>query len=234
MEQFKRAKVIILPTGESNLSINRSYKERGIGVEVGKPYLTYCKTFKYYSSVTDNSCNPQHLYIISNDEIKEGDWVTDGTEIWKAEKGYSNQERIKKIIATTDTSLKTTIAPYIFPEGGVCASKDFYLPQLSQQFIKKFIEEYNKGNIITDVLVEYKTLYSPDNIHWCSQLNNNWEQGCSKIILNINQDNTINIQLPKNSWNREEVIELCNKAANLMVEKLGQVSLPNWWIEKNL
>ena len=31
----------------------------------------------------------------------------------------------------------------------------------------------------------------------------------------------------KDYKSREEVIKLCNKAVNLMVEKLGQVSLPN-------
>ena len=48
----------------------------------------------------------------------------------------------EKIIATTDISLV----------------KEYNLPQPSQQFIQKYIEEYNRGNIITDVLVEYELI----------------------------------------------------------------------------
>ena len=66
----------------------------------------------------------------------------------KIETGY------REVLATTDTSLyihqKET--PYL-PE------RVFHLPQPSKQFIEKYIEEYNKGAVITDVLVEYETLY---------------------------------------------------------------------------
>lgn len=94
----------------------------------------------------------QHLYFTSDEEIKEGDWyiddcngirqsVTSDKEYWEVRKDY------KKIIACTNNSLK-------FGEDvpGIITFKS--LPQPSQQFIEKYIEEYNKGNIITEVLVE--------------------------------------------------------------------------------
>ena len=66
----------------------------------------------------------------------------------KTETGY------REVLATTDTYLyihqKETIS---LPE------RVFYLPQPSEQFIQKYIEEYNKGNIIEDVLVEYGIIY---------------------------------------------------------------------------
>ena len=89
----------------------------------------------------------QHLYIVSNEEIKKGDWYV---IVQDSKKGYQvatkpasieevslqNKFNCKKIVASTDKSLS--------------------LPQPSQAFIEKYIEEYNKGNVITNVLVEYE------------------------------------------------------------------------------
>ena len=113
-----------------------------------------------------------------------------------------------KIIATTDTSLG--------------------LPQLPQQFIYDYIAEYNKGNVITEVTVEYKTeeycLPMP-NIHVKQY----------REILKINSDSTINIKPIKNTWNREEVVELINKFNNIMSDdqQLTQFGLDKW-LEENL
>ena len=110
----------------------------------------------------------------------------------KTETGY------REVLATTDTSLN--------------------LPQPSQQFIEKFVEEYNCNNIITDVLVEYN--YNPD-------LDNNWDLTKTNDIFKFNtkkefndyvnsvktnpKDNTITIKKVKDSYSREEVIEFGNK-----------------------
>jgi hypothetical protein len=95
----------------------------------------------------------QHLYILSDDEIKEGDWclfkqiIGSEYKLCKITYKFGNQltsllengnkqeeasQYYKKIIATTDESLG--------------------LPQPSQSFIEKFVEEYNKGNVITEVI----------------------------------------------------------------------------------
>lgn len=80
-------------------------------------------------------CIVQHLYILSDDEIKEGDWyLLDDNTINKASANlnmdwYKNHE--KKIIASTDSSLE--------------------LPRPSNEFKKKYCE---KGDI-NEVLVEY-------------------------------------------------------------------------------
>lgn len=93
---------------------------------------------------------PQHLYILSDEEIKEGDWflmngcierqckfienylIVDTTE------GRHHYSVCKKIITSTDKSLN--------------------LPEPSTSFIQKYIEEYNKGNKIEDIMVEYINL----------------------------------------------------------------------------
>ena len=79
----------------------------------------------------------------------------------------------EKIIATTDISLV----------------KEYNLPQPSQQFIQKYIEEYNKGNIITDVLVEYESDF---NSCFCTKdiCNGN---NCPKKLKVNPKDNSLNI-----------------------------------------
>ena len=103
-----------------------------------------------------------YLYLLSDDEIKEGDWCLQfhktNTNIPINVVKYKNYGEgnyyFKKIIATTDSSLE------IFDKelsNRHSVKVNILLPQLSKQFIEKYIEEYNKGNVITDVLVEYES-----------------------------------------------------------------------------
>lgn len=111
---------------------------------------------------------PYHLYITDDSVIKEGDWcyhfeisqeytiIKDGIKSkslhpaqgvfqWK---NTENEwyKKAKKIIATTDESLvlnnNTPFAKL--------------LPNISQDFLKVYVEEYNKGNKIEKVLVEFE------------------------------------------------------------------------------
>ena len=98
----------------------------------------------------------------------------------------------EKIIATTDISLV----------------KEYNLPEPSQSFIQKYIEEYNRGNIITDVLVEYDSHPTIGKI-----IDNIAYTGMDIEFLKINpKNNTITIKKAKDSYTREEVIELCRQA----------------------
>ena len=141
---------------------------------------------------------PNYLYIISDDEIKEGDYYILSTNkplIVLKSTGDGDYFNCNKIIATTDTSLKIEIDGNrgdLLPD----VSFDINLPQPSQQFIEKYIEEYNKGNVITDVLVEYE--------EWCNcngsikMLKHLRTTKCDKCIeweeLKINpKDNSLNI-----------------------------------------
>lgn len=137
----------------------------------------------------------QHLYIVSDEEIKLFDWIYNIKEniieqitskvslTFVLEENKENQT-FKKIIATTDTSLG--------------------IPQPSQGFIEKYIKEYNKGNIITDILVEYETVFLPIDAYPSQQ----------KHVkqLKASKGNTITIHPIKDSWTREEVEELCRKS----------------------
>jgi hypothetical protein len=231
MNQFKRMQVTMLPTED----ITSFYKW-------GARLYHNCLKKSHVNTKSDS----QHLYITSDDEIKQDDFILTFTHAygWNIERikevrgttyvSVRNEQLLKesikgKIIATTDTPLRSF-------EGIVCTYLDFSLPQPSPQFIEKFIEEYNKGNVIKDVLVEYEQDYTNRNCgtcnlgtdgtcelklekKCCSNTNNDikhadyWiscldEEEDSEIYkIKINpKDNTITIKKLKDTWNREEVV----------------------------
>lgn len=207
MSTFKKTKVVMLPTNEK------------ASLKLGQNRLLVNNTFGYDSHFTN-----QHLYILSDEEIKEGDWFVgfaDGSikpfvmqadestiEInnWQLnKKGYSSN---KKIIATTDES---------FYGGELCL-----FPKPSQSFIEKFVEEYNKENVITEVMVEYEPIGAYSNPKYDSDYR-----------LKINpKDNTITIRKVKDSWNRGEVEEKIRQGVYVILN--GSFEDFDKWIEENL
>ena len=218
MSTFKKCKVVMLPTNQKS----RLFKAGG--------------SLHYLSHAVDDGegwRSPQHLYIISDDEITSKKllntndyyYIRNHYNEWYVGKFNgvsfdfinndgnfdSNLFVCKKIIATTDVSLG--------------------LPQPSQQFIQKYIEEYNKGNVITDVLVEYNDTSK-----------NEFPAFGSPVWLKINpKDNTITIKKVKDSYTREEVIVLCHKHLLMVLMLEGLVPIGKTinneteeWIEENL
>jgi len=119
----------------------------------------------------------------------------------------------KKVIATTDFKCVVNI-------GGDT------LPKPSQSFIDKYITEYNKGNIITDIMVEYETIFiGLDGIS---------KERLYRDILKVNlKDNTISIKRSKESWNRREVEQLIRhfdmtKGRDITTKEFDE------WIQDNL
>ena len=163
------------------------------------------------------------IYILSDDEIKEGDWCLDTVNnILFISDGNSKLHKStdKKIIATTDTSLL------------LHSDFDSYnLPQPSQQFIEKYIESYNKGEIITDVLVEYE-----ENKPY---QDNQFVVFYDDVKINP-KDNTITINKLKDSWNREELKVLFKKHEKDVIKYIngsGASATPSFndkWIKENL
>lgn len=117
-----------------------------------------------------------------------------------------NVNDCQKIIATTDTSLGIALIP--------------------QQFINYFIKQYNRGNAIKEVLVEYR--------RW-TEFNGNHSNTPTIDVLMVNPDNIINIKPIKDSWNRKEVIELLSKI-RIDLDKTMVISNESFvkWIEENL
>lgn len=154
--------------------------------------------------------NYQHLYILSDEKIKEGDWCYKKDlkgNIFK----WINTENdwykdAKKIIATNNNKISMNLGKekWIAPTNSSYDQVYIRLspfPQPSKQFIEYYIYEYNKGNIITEVEVEYE-----DNGEegWIGDNYNGEPFWNEKLELKVNPDNTINIYPIKNSWNREE------------------------------
>lgn len=251
MEQFKRAQVIMLPTN------TKTYIGKFLEDE---PYLALYNWYLKSLNIP-NQRQGQHLYIISDDEIKEKHLLN--TNDYYYIKNHYNEWYIgkfngisfdfinnngnfdsnlfvcKKIIATTDSSLKIQdITTKHIGRKVISVEGTSLLPQPSQQFITKYIEEYNKGNIITDVLVEYEVVPNPvyNGSNYFDAHNINI---VTKLKINP-KDNTITIKKIKDNYSKIEVIELLTKSMKeceeyqLFNHWSGEYRNLNKWIEENL
>lgn len=218
MEQFKRAQIIMLPTNNIFQSGLQPYSVYSKPITKGGWMLP--KSGAEARRLHQNGNQAYHLYIISDDEIKEEDWCLCGNKTllqikkqltYDNIKTANNDFECKKIIGTTDTSLTLSDQYHIYD----------ILPQPSQQFIEKYIECYNKNEVITEVLVE--CFYSSGGF---SHIQN----------IKVNpKDNTITIKKLKDSWNREEVIELLKNYRNSIIEvKPINIIYLDKWIKENL
>ena len=150
MEQFKKAKVVMLSTNETSKIGNlATYQGRSLAkvIKEGvKPINTIVQFWNLYiisdDKITSKKLlNTNDYYYIRNhyNEWYIGKFNGVSFDFINNDGNFdSNLFVCKKIIATTNASLD--------------------LPQPSKQFIEKYIEEYNKGNVITDVLVEYELI----------------------------------------------------------------------------
>ena len=233
---FKKCKVVMLSTNEKAIDGQfciGKYEEYALIDNIQMQNKLSCGT-KVMDG--DIKMSYKHLYITSDEEIKVGDWMysqMDGYPTqWDGDLSESKNPKeygYNKIISTTDKSI-TTPGYNSFDEDDIC---NCYLPQPSQQFIEKYIEEYNKGNVITDVLVEY---IDNGEEGWSGSNEDGEPIWNEKIELKVNpKGNTITIKKVKDSWNREEVIELISDWTRM---KSGlNINLPDNfdnWIETNL
>ena len=222
----KKYKVVMLPTNE-------------------KTQIYRCRTggLGYYENHTTYTVNNQgqHLNILSDDEIKEGEyWYDVVTEkiqqaknsifdCWReyvAKRGHA-----KKIIATTDQSIRDEIAKRPIEQ-------QYSMPCISNKFIKQFCEM----NGIWEVMVEYEficpicgALNPTGNKFRCGAVNCS---GVPEWKLKVNPDNTINISTIKESYSKEEVYEKLHNLMDFINHRENQVILsrPHFdnWIEDNL
>lgn len=192
---FKRANVVVLPTN----------KKASIFIDTIEPGVLIFDKNYLESNIHWKDVPHYHLYITSDDKIEEGDWWLNKDANYNniindrsLAKLANNAPSCKKIIATTDTSIKI--------KSEQAGDNTWYnpYPKPSDSFISKYIEEYNKGNIITDVMVEYdeKQRFEANKSKRINPLNGIWYE----YILKTNpKDNTITIRKIEDSWNREEI-----------------------------
>lgn len=208
---LKKRQVVMLPTNEK-----------------AELYQTVSGTKLYKlpkAEFGDNTVLTKHLYFLSDEEIKEGEWMYHSLDKRPIQRGRNSEEPTKygykKIIATTDSSLKK--GDWIHNDTMIP------LPQPSQSFLEVFMREYNKGNVIKEVMLEYEERpligkYGADG------------HTIYEDILKVNsKDNTITIKRVKESWSREEVIELINDFASDKFELTDRWKKSiDKWLEQNL
>jgi hypothetical protein len=149
----KTRQVVMLPTEKASENQLGLYRK-------GDKNLTYNLTGAEARRLKYNGYSPYHLYILSDEKIKEGDWVlTPENKILKFGQVGTYLSKDKKIIATTDSSLTPNDTKHCkLDTNGECAYCNSKLPQISESFIKAYIKAYNEGTPITEVQVEYEML----------------------------------------------------------------------------
>ena len=106
--------------------------------------------------------NYQHLYIVSDNEIKEGDWFVniqylknkEELAVWRHNGEVNPSIESKKIEATTNVSLKQCQCGKI--EHKMSCKTQWSLHQIPQSFVKEFVKSNGK---ITEVNVEIERCY---------------------------------------------------------------------------
>lgn len=225
MKNTQTMQVVMLPTEDASPIV------KFIG-NIAKGNLVYEPTL----ADRDKDEQNQNLYVVSNAEIKEGDWqytklhgVTNAKNLL-----WSKQENTRKIEATTDKSLNLICGhcgnvKIGLPTGicGICGkfrTKDL-IPQIPQSFIEAYVKAEGK---ITEINVEIEML----NIDEIRERGKGFlNQDNSKI--KTREDGTIIIH-PSKAYTREEVKNLCTKALVLQGVFATKEKLINKWIEENL
>lgn len=246
-KSYKKCDVVMLPTDKASIIALNTHNNQLI------------LATSLLQSKKEDAIQMQHLYILSDEKIKEGDWclidnnvgMRTGYQIKQClEADIPNGEytfkdddnelfttgRCEKIIATTDSDLGRYI-------GGKSITDWESLPKPSDDFIKALVKAQSK---INEVLVEYEDKgemvadtggrmlmgwYDGDN------LPRKWQ---SNFQLKVAKDNTITIKPfeEKTSWNRDELIIILNKFGNNIygeyIRNKTMLDFVHKWIEENL
>lgn len=177
----KKCQIIMLPTKEES-NIYKSRFSTGLG-------------YKDIATIYTIEDQGQHLFVLSNEEIKEGDYFYNPSTkeilfaskemiIWNSDTGQSHKGW-KKLIATTDSIYINNI--------NTCNK----LPKISKKFIENYIEKYNSMDVITDIEVEYQYyccvngIVDIKHLEFCNRIPCRDVRNAERLLINL--DNTIKI-----------------------------------------
>lgn len=138
MNEFKKCKVVMLDAKNST-GLAFSFKTNELFIPV-------------FDSLNYKECIYKHLYILSDDEIKEGDYVfeVERRRMGKVSKSEIDEKGIWNLKIETE---KYEYHPVNIPKK-IIASTDFSLGVLYLD--ENFIKQYVKANGFNEILVEYK------------------------------------------------------------------------------
>jgi hypothetical protein len=207
MRTSKQHKVVMLPTNEK-ANFACGLQPNGV--------LKYCNSINALGIG-----KPQHLYIISDDEIKEGDWFY----------GYGNKiigqavkndvinvfpdylMEYKKIITTTDNSINV----------------NYPIKEIPESFIQAYIKAYNEGKPITEVDLEILSLDEWKAINKGKP----YSDFETNTFIKTRPDNTVIVHQSK-MYSRDEVVKLCQQAyTHGLVDVDSPIDIDEW-IQDNL
>lgn len=225
----KTFKVVMLPT------------EKATGLCKDKRATNYPNLLNHHKpnfynelGTNDKWTENYHLYIISDDEIKEGDWYINTAQLpnkvlQHSKEGVEFAKRhnmiLSKIVATTDKSLSYDAKMY----GKAIEGYKQQLSQLPESFIQAYIKAYNEEHPITEVDLEMIETTFPN------------EEGIPNCFegyeIKTRPDNTVIVHESK-KYSRDEVLEFAQKYARMVTERNilnGYKLIHNHkWIEDNL
>ncbi len=232
---FKKTQVIILPTNQKTSLLLTERNELHYSTNPVKDF-----------SIINDYDRFQYLYFLSDEEIDDDNWIlidernnktqNNNNPIWKLGqvnnitnncifvKGRPyevlNPDWCKKIIASTDKFL--TIA-YTRCDGvfRTFSESSKQLPQPSQDFIEQYVKSYNKGNIITNVLVEYELSDLAKDF-----IENQFGANIQKLKVD-KRYNTITIKLIKNNYSEEELLSFVTWYLGMPIDKVKK-QLDKW------
>lgn len=183
-----KVKVVMLPTkGDSTF---------GYITEI-KTYHRYTNEENSYNNLANNLAIPHHLYFISEEKLKDGEWCYEskmkGNKIFEYDSSNMWHQGAYKVVATTDKSLV-----YLTNNGRI----EHNLPQISQEFI----ENYCKVGGIDEVEIEYyKYAEELSGVNLIPQ---------DLYRIKIDSNNCVFIHPIKDSWSKEEVVKLIESAVH--------------------
>lgn len=189
---LEECEVVMLPTTEVSVGTIMKYimkmpnHDTDIDPSVGK--LIFNKNYK----ITEGNqyWEPQHLYILSNEAIKIGDWVIKDKVLYQATIQDAD-DIAPKVIACTDPKLHRYFSPIKTNESGVQYETLLNVPKLPSDFMAAYVKHYNANTPITRLLVEYV-----ENTEESNRINSSTlaSGGFNKITTkkpNLRPDNTI-------------------------------------------
>ena len=239
----KKHKVVMLPTEESNIIL---WEIRG--------ELDYYSDKQKYKE--GKSAIPQHLYLTSDEEIREGDWVYNssrnfGKRIYKCQRVRENNEGFPYKVSNP---IKGDEAMYL-------SNKTFKVIATTDPKLTK-VDEVSGDNVWTSPipqvpqsLIEYYAKHQPEYVELEYEMNGEYDGGCTAIwkqLKLVNNDvvwvehRTMSIVDYMNKqhevgklYSREEVEELC-RSAHRSGKAVGEnIESYSWdeiekWLKENL
>ena len=206
---WKKCSIFLLPTDDGVSPIYLDYRgELQMGfdsirrTEPGKAWLRQ-----------DVS---QHLYVTTEGDVEVGDWcildLDENSRLTKVKSldsghpvftvsidgGIAKPESLKRILATTDFSI-AIVKPHPKYKN---VDSVIQFPKLSLEFIQEFIKNYNRGNLVTHVIVEFTSNSYPN---------------CGDFFvgkpINIKMDinNQVNAPISLKYYTRGDVINILKK-----------------------